>query len=139
MPKLLIALLSAFLLISAPLAAQQAASDTGSDAFLKVYFNSGSSRIEPDQIATLDLAARTYREGNPFVMVVAGGADTVGSASDNLQLSLARANSVADALVARGIPVERLQVLGRGNSELEVPTGPGTAEAGNRVVEISWR
>ncbi|WP_246057750.1 OmpA family protein [Arenibacterium halophilum] len=106
---------------------------------LKVYFTSGSSRVQADQAATLDLAARTFRDGNPLVMVVSGGADTVGDPLENLDLSLRRASSVADGLVARGIPVTRLQVLGRGNSELRIPTEPGVPEEGNRVVEISWR
>lgn len=106
---------------------------------LKVYFPSGSSRVQADQAATLDLAARTFRDGNPLVMVVSGGADTVGDPLENLDLSLRRASSVADGLVARGIPVTRLQVLGRGNSELRIQTEPGVPEEGNRVVEISWR
>lgn len=107
--------------------------------WLKIYFASGSSGIGSDQAATLDLAARTFREGDPFVMIVAGGADTVGEPGKNLDLSLRRATAVADALTARGIPVERLQVLGRGTSELKVKTGGDVAEPENRVVEISWR
>ncbi|MEC7259008.1 MAG: OmpA family protein [Pseudomonadota bacterium] len=108
-------------------------------ASLKVYFASGSARVQADQAATLDIAARTFRDGNPLVMIVSGGADTVGDPGENLDLSLRRAASVAEGLVARGIPVTRLQVLGRGNSELRIPTEPGVPEEGNRIVEISWR
>lgn len=107
--------------------------------WLKVYFGSGSAAISADQAATLDRAVRTFREGDPFVMIVAGGADKVGSPSQNLSLSLQRATAVATALTNRGIPIERLQVLGRGNSELQVDTADGVAEEENRVVEISWR
>lgn len=139
MPKVLIAVFATFLLAARPAVAQQTSDADAAASFLKIYFASGSARIEADQIATLDQAARTFRDGDPFVMIVSGGADTVGSAGSNLDLSLARAAAVADALVGRGIPVNRLQVLGRGNSELEVPTGPGTDEPKNRVVEISWR
>ncbi len=117
---------------------QEAAPETESDA-LKVFFPSGSARIGPDQAATLDLAARTFRDGDPYVMIVSGLADTVGSPEANLALSLQRASAVAEALSARGIPVERLQVLGRGNSELAVQTGDGVAERQNRQVEITWR
>ena len=106
---------------------------------LRVYFGSGSAQVAPDQADTLDQAARLFREGNPFVMILAGTADTVGVAERNLDLSLRRARAVADGLVARGIPVGRLQVLGRGNSELEVETGDGVANEENRVVVISWR
>jgi len=107
--------------------------------WLKVYFGSGSATISPDQAETLDRAVRTFREGDPFVMIVAGGADKVGSPSQNLSLSIERATAVATALTNRGIPIERLQVLGRGNSELQVATPDEVAEEENRIVEISWR
>ena len=141
-------LMLALCIISGPavLTAQEA---TQSDApiveeaeeapWLKVYFASGSASISADQAATLDRAVRTFREGDPFVMIVAGGADKVGDPTANLSLSLQRATAVATALTNRGIPIERLQVLGRGNSELQVVTPDGTPEEENRIVEISWR
>lgn len=106
---------------------------------LKIRFASGQATIAGDQSGALDLAARTFREGSPVVMIVAGSADTVGAAAQNLDLSIRRAQAVARALADRGIPIERLQVLGRGNSELEVATGNGVANADNRAVSITWR
>ncbi len=106
---------------------------------LKVYFETGGVEIGASQGETLDQAARLFREGNPYVMILSGAADTVGPASLNLDLSVARARAVAEGLEARGIPVGRLQVVGRGNSDLPVSTGPGVSERQNRVVEISWR
>ena len=106
---------------------------------LKIYFPIGSAAVGTDQRDTLDQAARLFREGDPIVMIVAGGADTLGPPDTNLDLSLRRAAAVADGLAARGIPVDRLQVLGRGNSELPVETQDGVAERENRYVEISWR
>ena len=126
---------AAFALLAAPAARAQ---DDDPDG-LKVFFDSGSAHVAADQADTLDQAARLFREGSPFVMILSGGADTVGLAESNLDLSVDRARAVADALVARGIPVDRLQVLGRGNSDLEVETGSGVANAENRVVEITWR
>lgn len=106
---------------------------------LTVYFESGSARVGDDQEDTLDQAARLFRDGSPIVMVVAGGADTVGSPGSNLDLSVARAQAVVDGLVARGIPADRLQLLGRGNSELAVETPVGVDSRENRRVEITWR
>ncbi len=121
--------------------APAAAAATGQEApeSLKVYFDTGSAAIGTDQRQVLDQAARLFRDGNPIVMIVAGGADTVGSPDINLQLSLDRAELVARGLTDRGIPAERLQVLGRGNSELPVQTADGVAEPDNRVAEITWR
>ena len=114
--------------------------EAGEEApWLKVYFPSGSASIGADQAATLDRAVRTFREGDPFVMIVACGADKVGDPSANLSLSLQRATAVATALTNRGIPIERLQVLGRGNSESQIATADGVSEEENRIVEISWR
>lgn len=106
---------------------------------LKVYFDSGSARVGDDQKTTLDQAARLFRDGNPIVMIVAGGADTVGAPNSNLNLSVARAQAVVNGLVARGIPADRLQLLGRGTSELAVETEPGVDSRENRRVEITWR
>ncbi|WOI57685.1 OmpA family protein [Palleronia sp. LCG004] len=106
---------------------------------LSILFDLGGASIRSDQQEVLDQASRLFRDGNPVVMIVTGSADTVGSASENLDLSIRRARNVADGLVARGIPIERLQVLGRGNSELPVPTDDGVANEENRSVLINWR
>ena len=110
-----------------------------SDENLMVYFDIGSTAIAGEQADVLDQAARLYREGSPIVMILAGGADTLGSAAGNLSLSVERAEAVLEGLVARGIPVERLQVAGRGETDLEVETEDSVAESRNRYVEITWR
>lgn len=131
-----LSLLAAMLVsLAATAGAQEAAAPEG----LKLYFDSGVASVRGDQEAVLDQAARLFRDGNPIVMIVSGSADTVGAAESNLDLSLQRARSVAFGLAERGIPIERLQVLGRGNSELPVPTGNDEANAENRSVMITWR
>jgi len=87
----------------------------------------------------LDEASRLYRAGNPIVMIVTGSADKTGSAAGNLRLSELRANNVLQGLVARGIPIERFQVMAKGETDLAVPTAPNVAEERNRSVEITWR
>ncbi|HEU0222076.1 MAG TPA: OmpA family protein [Paracoccaceae bacterium] len=128
---------SASLCLAVAAAAQEAAQEAPES--LKIYFETGSAAVAADQAATLDQAARLFRDGNPIVMIVAGVADTVGPDEMNLALSVRRAEAVAAGLADRGIPAARLQVLGRGNSELEVQTGDNVAEPENRVVEITWR
>ena len=106
---------------------------------LSIYFASGSASVSSQGQAVLDQAARTYRDGKPIIMVVSGGADATGTAATNLHLSQVRADTVLQGLVARGIPIERFQVLAKGETEPAVPDSEGKAEARNRRVEISWR
>ena len=99
---LLIAL-SVGLALATSVGAQQTNADT-----LKIYFQTGSAGISSDGRGTLDQAARLFRDGNPIVMIVAGGADTVGKPDYNLRLSIRRAQAVADGLpVLLHVPPEQ--------------------------------
>ena len=106
---------------------------------LVLYFDSGSAAVRTQDRELLDKAARTYRSGHPIVMIVIGGADSVGSPASNLALSDQRARIVLRELVARGIPVECFQVLAKGETEQPVAVAQGVAEPNDRRVEIRWR
>ena len=123
---------------SPPPAATPSAAAKAPDS-LSVFFDTGSAAVTPQAQGVLDQAARTYRDGKPIIMVVSGASDSTGSAAYNLRLSQQRADNVLQGLVARGIPVDRFQVLAKGETEPAVPAPEGTAEARNRRVEISWR
>jgi OOP family OmpA-OmpF porin len=107
--------------------------------FLYVYFDEGSTTIRPTDARVLDQAARTFREGQPIVMILTGSTDTVGPAIANLGLSQRRANAVLQALIARGIPASRFQVLAKGETDPAVPDPPDTPQPRDRRVEIAWR
>jgi outer membrane protein OmpA-like peptidoglycan-associated protein len=106
---------------------------------LVVRFAMGSSAVRSQDEAVLEQASRAYNEGKPFVMILTGSADRVGSPRGNLSLSQRRATAVLKALLDRGIPAERFQILAKGETELAVPTEKGVAEPENRRVEITWR
>jgi outer membrane protein OmpA-like peptidoglycan-associated protein len=110
-------------------------STTPSD--LQLYFDTGSSALSADSNQQLDQAARLYREGNPLVMFVAGHSDQDGAEYPNLVLSGERAQITKQALVARGIPADRLQLQALGSS---LPTDPAAPMPdNNRRVVITWR
>ena len=99
----------------------------------------GSSAVRSQDEAVLEQASRAYNEGKPFVLILTGSADRVGSSRGNLPLSQKRATAVLKALLDRGIPAERFQILAKGETELAVPTEKGVSEPENRRVEITWR
>ncbi|WP_308916175.1 OmpA family protein [Jannaschia sp. LMIT008] len=106
---------------------------------LAVYFESGSARIPAEEAAKLDTVVRTFRDGAFVRVEVAGVADTVGAPDLNLRLSTARAQSVVDGLIARGLDPLQLQLVARGNGDLVVDTGDEESERENRVAQIRWR
>ncbi len=69
-------------------------------------------------------------------IVVVGHTDSVGSEQYNLELSLRRANSVADYLIMRGVATSRLGTEGRGEMEPIGSNDSVTGRAQNRRVEI---
>src|SRR5205823_2620691 len=77
----------------------------------QIEFGSGSAAIGTRSGALLDRLAREVR-GCPGVMRIDGHTDTVGRGRFNRGLSEARAAAVRDALVARGVPAERLRTRG---------------------------
>ncbi|HXW72208.1 MAG TPA: OmpA family protein [Methylocella sp.] len=144
MSRLLPALFTAAMILGAQSAAAESektspATAPSAPSSLLLYFEPGSSTIRTKDLALLDQASRLYREGKPIVMVVTGGTDATGSPAVNLRLSERRANNVLQGLVARGIPIERFQVVAKGATDPAVPTSAGVAEERNRCVEITWR
>jgi OOP family OmpA-OmpF porin len=106
---------------------------------ITIYFGTGSAGISPDGAAKLDQAARLYREGQPLLMTVSGGADATGSPVANLHISQRRADAVFQGLVARGIPADRFQIIAKGSTQPAVQAGEGVPEPKNRDAVITWK
>lgn len=104
---------------------------------VQLFFDDGSTALSQESDRKLDGAARLYREGNPVVMFVSGHADQNGGEYQNLLLSGERARTVKQALVARGIPADRLQMRAMGTSLPSDPNAP--LPENNRRVVITWR
>lgn len=71
-----------------------------------------------------------------YAAIVIGHTDNVGSAEYNLGLSLRRAESVRDYLVATGTEVEKMRVLGRGKGDPLASNDTEEGRATNRRVEV---
>ncbi len=86
---------------------------------------------------TLDSVAKVLKEYNKTNVIVAGYTDNVGKADYNNQLSLKRAQAVADYLILRNVSPARISVYGYGS---QYPVASNATEAGraqNRRVTIT--
>lgn len=101
-----------------------------------VLFETGKAELLSGALAQLDKLA-VFLNQNPRNVLVEGHTDSRGSAEFNMNLSQQRAESVRNALVARGIAGTRILARGFGESR---PLANNTTQTGrqqNRRVELT--
>lgn len=103
------------------------------DESLTIDFDTAGTALSSEASSQLDGAARLYRDAKPEVMIIAGHSDKSGEEFPNLILSARRAESVKQALVDRGIPAERLQIVAYGEAEPVANISP------SRSAVVTWR
>lgn len=101
-----------------------------------IAFVGVSADLDPEARAILDDVAKALVEVGTGRVRIEGHTDGSGDETANLVLSRRRAEVVLDALVARGVAVERLEVVGLGGTR---PIDTNRTEAGrtaNRRIEL---
>jgi outer membrane protein OmpA-like peptidoglycan-associated protein len=101
-----------------------------------VYFAFNRADLDRDATAIVDQAATAARQSGVTRINLVGHADTAGNPSYNQRISERRAQAVRSELVRQGVPADAIATVGRGESELAVPTPDGVREPRNRRVEI---
>jgi OmpA-OmpF porin, OOP family len=101
-----------------------------------VFFDWDRSNLSAQALTTIKQAADAFRTKGSARITATGHTDTSGPEAYNMALSLRRANAVKDALVRDGVPAQAITVIGKGESQLLVPTADGVREPQNRRVEI---
>jgi OmpA-OmpF porin, OOP family len=101
-----------------------------------VLFDFDKSNINQAGSAVLEQALADARRMGSVRISATGHADRSGSEDYNMALSLRRADSVREALIAGGVSADTITVAGRGESEPAVPTADGVKEQANRRVVI---
>ena len=102
-----------------------------------ITFAFDSSNLQSQFYPILNNVADTLNDYNQTVIEVAGHTDSVGDAGYNQNLSVERAQSVANYLSSRGVMQQRMIVTGAGETR---PIASNDTEAGraqNRRVEIT--
>ena len=104
-----------------------------------LYFVTGRDELTDESKAELNQVLTEIRKRPVPDVLLIGHTDTVGTTESNDALSRLRAEKVRDVLVQAGIKADRIEVTGRGERELLVPTADNVEEPRNRGVEINVR
>ncbi|TIT07543.1 MAG: OmpA family protein, partial [Mesorhizobium sp.] len=104
------------------------------EASRTILFSLGSAVLDARAKVIVDSVVES-RTGSTTIKAV-GHADALGSAEFNQRLSMARAEAVAAALIARGVPPQEISIAACGESDPAVPTPDGVAERRNRRVVV---
>jgi outer membrane protein OmpA-like peptidoglycan-associated protein len=102
-----------------------------------VNFKTGSSELTAESYRVLDDVLSQIQANKDIQFEVAGHTDNRGNATKNQMLSQARAQTVANYFISKGVDASRLKVIGYGSSR---PLGPNTTAEGralNRRVELN--
>lgn len=96
----------------------------------RLTFEIGSARLSAGAIAALTSVAKVLVDYRLTIVSVDGHTDDSGDAGSNRTLSEQRAAAVARQLIAKGVEVERLVVVGYGS---ERPVADNTTEVGREA------
>jgi outer membrane protein OmpA-like peptidoglycan-associated protein len=102
-----------------------------------VYFEVNKSIVQPAMRSRLTEIARALSTaGDDSHLLIEGHTDSDGSSEYNLELSRLRAEAVRSVLVAGGVPPDRIETQGYGETRPIASNSSSTGKAQNRRVEI---
>ncbi|WP_026376863.1 OmpA family protein [Aestuariibacter salexigens] len=102
-----------------------------------ITFDTGQAMTATGFYLVLDDVATVLKKYDKTKLSIEGHTDSVGDAAYNQQLSMNRANSVADYLARSGIAFARLQTTGYGESKPIASNDDAMGRQQNRRVELS--
>jgi outer membrane protein OmpA-like peptidoglycan-associated protein len=110
---------------------------TAAPETLVVHFGVGQWQLDNQSRTALLKALKRLRENPSLTVRLEGHADSVGSPSQNVELSQRRADEVRRFLVGNGIKRNRIEVLARGEARPVASNRSPTGRDQNRRVAIT--
>ncbi len=101
-----------------------------------ISFATGRFDIQPRLMPILDQFAQGLNQQPSMEVRIVGHTDSTGNDAINNPLSVNRAQSARDYLVARGVNSARIAIDGRGSREPVADNGTEAGRARNRRIEI---
>lgn len=105
-------------------------------AIERIEFATAAAKILSTSEDLLDRVATAAKQCDGALVTIAGHTDRVGAAGYNLALSQRRADAVRSALIARGVPSQRLVARGYGFARAVSAEVSDDARARNRRIEF---
>lgn len=106
---------------------------------LILYFGSTAEDLTAESEAEIGRIVVAYGGYTAPEMRVIGHTDTTGDAASNDSLSLQRAETIRDRLIAEGVPADIIEIASHGETDLLIYTPDETREPRNRRVEVTVR
>jgi outer membrane protein OmpA-like peptidoglycan-associated protein len=111
--------------------------DVGAKMVLNnIFFETNKATIKPESEGELELLANLLIENPTIRLEISGHTDNVGSYRANQKLSEARAKSVVEYLVAKGVGSSRLEYKGYAFNQPVADNNTPEGRAQNRRVEF---
>lgn len=109
----------------------------GNKLILKnIVFEFGKTTLSKESYVELGFAIKVLKENPTMQIEVSGHTDNIGSANSNIKLSTARAKSVVEYFIEKGVNPEQLVSKGYGYSEPIASNDTEEGRAQNRRVEF---
>jgi outer membrane protein OmpA-like peptidoglycan-associated protein len=102
-----------------------------------VLFDTGKWDLKPEATGQIQIIAN-FINREKRTLTLTGHTDVTGGNDDNKVLSEKRANAVKEALVAAGVPADKITAIGAGESQTVCSENTPDCHQRNRRVEIKW-
>ncbi len=102
-----------------------------------VNFRTGSAELTPESFSVLDGVVASIQQSPETGFEVSGHTDDKGNPVKNQMLSQARAQTVANYFIEKGVAAKRLKVMGYGSAKPITSNRSAEGRAMNRRVELN--